>query len=73
MFSPTVKSLKDVLQEHDSFEFLEYAQQAGLSEVLEWKKETNMTILVPSAEAFSSTNSDKHKLQSILRVTLIHK
>ena len=51
-----VKTLHEVLMEQEHYEFLEYAQQAGVSEMLKGETETkeNFTIFVPSTECFQS-------------------
>ena len=40
--------------EQEHYEFLEYAQQAGVSEMLKGETKENFTVFVPSIECFQS-------------------
>ena len=48
----SVKSLGDIIAELDMGKFTEYAQQAGLQEILSGEAPGNYTVFVPSPEAF---------------------
>lgn len=47
------KSLKEVMQELEMHEFLEFTQQAGTADILDGKAPGNYTLFVPSQEAIS--------------------
>ena len=51
----TAKTLHEVLMEQEQFEFLEYAQQAGVSDILKGERYGgNFTVFVPSVDYLQS-------------------
>lgn len=51
----TAKTMHEVLMEQEHYEFLEYAQQAGVSDILKGERTgENFTVFVPSVECFQS-------------------
>jgi len=61
----SVLSLEDVLLRMGMYEFLEYAQQAGIADQLQGKASGNFTVFVPSLQVFTDMPSvERHMLQT---------
>lgn len=51
----SVKSIGDIIEELDMGQFIEFAQQAGMQDILNGDAPGNYTIFVPRPEAFEGT------------------
>lgn len=58
----SVKSIGEVLSELNLHQFVEYAQQAGMANILDAESDEKFTIFAPSAEAFSRLTRQQRRL-----------
>lgn len=61
----SVKSIENILEDMSYYKFIEYAQQAGIQDVLSGDAPGNYTIFVPNDAAFKALSRDQNrKLQT---------